>query len=248
MKYEDFQQLWWQFVERRNAGRLQLKATKSLSLFINHNLLPWKPSAIRFQADPSIIKTNSKELWNKIYWCLSELELEWLSRAFHAADCVPLLAAAESARGKKGRLCWRREGAPSLLNESQVVVWRKVAGRSGWGRVGLVNSSRVEKRLSKWPETVGWLSQQTVEVARSPSHHGAGVSGGLHPCISGCVDGANSKHLEKAFILGRVRRDRGVSRVWRRELMAGGCSGGASLNWGEGHWVVCTLSWFSLQG
>lgn len=175
MKYEDFQQLWWQFVERRNAGRLQLKATKSLTLFINPNRLPWKPSAIRFQADPSIIKTSGKEPWNKIYWCLSELELECLSRAFHAADCVPLLPA---GRGKKERLCRRREGAPSLLNESQVAVWRKVAGRAGWGRVGLVNSSRVEKRLSKCPETVGWLSQQTVEVVRSPSHDGAGVEGG----------------------------------------------------------------------
>lgn len=76
--------------------------------------------------------------------------------AFPGFPCGRLCAVVtESGRGKKGRLCWRREGAASLLNESQVVVWRKVAGRAGWGRVGLVNSSRVEKRLSKWPETVG---------------------------------------------------------------------------------------------
>lgn len=133
----------------------------------------WKPQRASFhQPQPSSMETQrysvsgrsfnnqnklSKEPWNKIYWCMSELELKWLSRAFHAADCVPLLPAVESERGKKEQLCWRREGAPSLLNESQVVVWRKVAGRAGWGRVGLVNSSRVEKRLSNWPETVSWL-------------------------------------------------------------------------------------------
>lgn len=32
-----------------------------------------------------------------------------------------------------------------ILNESQDTVWRKVAGHAGWGRVGLVNSSRLEK-------------------------------------------------------------------------------------------------------
>lgn len=32
-----------------------------------------------------------------------------------------------------------------LLNESQDVVWRKVSGHAGWGSVGRVNSSRLEK-------------------------------------------------------------------------------------------------------
>lgn len=166
-----------------------------VSLFINHSLLPWKPTAIWVQADPSIIKTNSKELWNKIYWCMRELELEWLSRAFHAADCVPLLPAGRVGEARKSG-CVGGGCAPALLNERQVVVWRKVAGHAGWGRVGPVTSSRVEKRLSKWPETVGWLSQQTVEVVRSLSHDGASVHAhvcacvgrGLHLCVSGCVD------------------------------------------------------------
>lgn len=136
------------------------------SLFINHNPLPWKPSAIRFQADPSIIKTNSKEPWNKIYWCMSELELEWLSRAFHAADCVPLLPAGRVREARKsgcvggGRvllLSWMK--VKSLCGEK----WLDVLGGAGWAsstvagwKKGWVNGLRrwadSASRLRRWWE------------------------------------------------------------------------------------------------
>lgn len=137
-----------------------------------------------------------EELWNKIDWCMCELEQERLSRAFHVADNLVLKTAGRGG-SRQESVTVLEEGVCSLFWMKVKTLWRKVAGHAGWGRVGLVNSSRLEK---------GWVNGRRRGLTQPAGCRGGEKSDSRwSECVGSCKGGGEGGGVEgAACVSGRV--------------------------------------------